>query len=142
MLREALEKTVSRLRERKRRLFEAFAYQQAISRDEYLEEKARLDEEITLAEMKANDAKLAEGDIAGLLDFAETILLDPANFWIQCSPEQKQRLQQVLFPAGVEFADRVYRTSETPLMFSLLQPDEAKEEVLVAPPGIEPGSAA
>jgi hypothetical protein len=41
------------------------------------------------------------------LDFAED-LLNTAGIWQQCSLEQKKRLQQVLFPQGVEYADGVY----------------------------------
>ena len=39
----------------------------------------------------------------------------------QSSLEQKQRLQQVLFPQGIEYADGVYRTQEKTFLFKGLE---------------------
>ena len=105
---------------------------------EYKQMKAEMDQELTVAEMKADAARCEVDDLEGLLEFAEGILLDPAQFWMQCSLEQKQRLQQVLFPEGVLFADGIYRTTTTCLMFSLLGAERADKEDLVALTGIEP----
>jgi hypothetical protein len=55
-----------------------------------------------------------------------------------CAIDQKQRLQQILFPGGLQFADGIYRTAATCLLFSLLQTIEVEKEELVAPTGIEP----
>jgi hypothetical protein len=105
---------------------------------EYKEMKAELDKELMRAEIDANDTRLKEGDLEGLLDFAESILLDISEFWLRCSVDQKQRLQHTLFPEGLQFADGTYRTSSTCLLFNLLQPNEDKKEDLVARTGIEP----
>jgi hypothetical protein len=64
-----------------------------------------------------------------VLDFAENLLLNTAGVWQGCSLEQKQRLQQVLFPLGVEYADGVYRTQETSFLFKGLGEDTTPEQV-------------
>jgi site-specific DNA recombinase len=135
--RAIFDKQVNDCKERKKKLFQAYSGG-AISIDEYKEMKGELDEELTLTEIRANEARLEEGNLDGLLDFAESILLDPASFWLHCSSGQKQQLQKALFPEGVEFANGVYRTHVTCLMFDLLQPIEAEKEELVALTGIEP----
>jgi len=50
-------------------------------------------------------------------------------------------LQKVLFPQGVTFADGIYKTTETCLIFKLLQESKGEKSGLVPPPGIELGSA-
>jgi hypothetical protein len=65
--------------------------------------------------------------------------LNSARLWIEVSSDQKQRLQKVLFPQGVTFADGIYQTPETCLIFNLLQGFEGKKESLATLPGIENG---
>ena len=50
--------------------------------------------------MKVNEARQEEIEINEVLDFAENLFLNAAGMWNQSSLEQKQRLQQVLFPQG------------------------------------------
>src|SRR5271154_5665985 len=68
------------------------------------------------------------GTIPALPCFAEDLLLNTAGAWQKCSLEQKQRLQQVLFPRGVEYTDGVYRTQETSFLFTGLGAAEAENE--------------
>jgi hypothetical protein len=39
----------------------------------------------------------------GLLGFAENVLSDPAGLWARADLDQRQRLQKVLFPAGLSY---------------------------------------
>lgn len=50
--------------------------------------------------VKVNEARQEEIEINEVLDFAENLFLNAAGMWNQSSLEQKQRLQQVLFPQG------------------------------------------
>jgi hypothetical protein len=58
---------------------------------------------------------------------------------VESSLEQKQRLQEVFFPRGVQFENGAYRTAETSMIFLELEGISAPKEGLVALPGIEPG---
>lgn len=130
---------IKQLRENKDKLQEAFVYQRSISKQEYDEMRAKLVEELTLAEMELRDAQSEEIEIEAVLDFAEMILLNASNLWKAAPTEQKQRLQRVLFPEGVTYSDGKYRTAVTCLLFSGMQMTNGKKEGLVALPGIEPG---
>jgi hypothetical protein len=88
---------------------------------------------------KLRDAQTEEIEIEAVLDFAQAVLLSASNLWKASPSEQKQRLQQVLFPEGVTYSDGNYRTGITCMLFSGMQPNSAQEEGLVALPGIEPG---
>ena len=134
----ALDHQLSELRERKNKLVEAFVYQKAIDQDTYRQQLDKLNEEITLAEMAANDAKLETFDVEAVLNFAEHIILNAARLWSEYSLEQKQRLQQVLFPEGVQFADGGFRTTATSLIFNLLQQPQPEKTRMATPAGFEP----
>jgi hypothetical protein len=67
------------------------------------------------------------------------VLLNAPRLWAELSLEQKPRLQQVLFPNGVQFEAGVCRTAETSMIFFNLEAEQVTKEGLVALPGIEPG---
>jgi site-specific DNA recombinase len=134
-----LSRKVKELRENKTKLEEAYVYQRAIDAATYQEMHAKLAEELTLAEMELRDAQAEEIEIEAVLDFAQAVLLNASNLWKAAPSEQKQRLQQVLFPDGVTYSGGNYRTGVTCLLFSGMQTHEVKKEGLVALPGIEPG---
>ena len=126
----SIEKQVDELRDRKRKLNEAFVFQQAINRDTYEEMGAPLNDELAAAELNLGQARVDEVEVEKVLDSAENLLLNTAGLWQQCSLEQKQRLQQVLFPLGVEYADGLYRTQETSLLFKGLTDTDTAEELV------------
>jgi len=92
--------------------------------------RAPLDEELATVNANLMQAQAAEINInvERVLAFAEEVLLNVAGVWERCSLDQKQRLQQVLFPAGVEYADGIYRTQQTSLLFKGLMSETAMDE--------------
>jgi site-specific DNA recombinase len=136
---EVVSRKIKQLRENKDKLQEAFVYQRSISKQEYDEMRAKLVEDLTLAEMELRDAQAEEIEIEAVLDYAEMIILNASNLWKAARVEQKQRLQQVLFPEGVTYSEGNYRTAVTCLLFSGMQMKTVQKEDLVALPGIEPG---
>src|SRR5580658_5151577 len=73
-----------------------------------------------------------------VLNFAGHVILNAARLWTEFSSDQKQRLQKVLFPQGVTFAEGIYKTAETALFFKLLQESEGQKTGLATLTGIEP----
>ena len=129
---------VEQLQENKRKLEEAFIYQHAIDRSTYNEMRTKLVEDLTIAGMELRDAQGDDIEIAVVLDFAETVLLNASNLWRVAAAEQKQRLQRVLFPEGATYSEGKYRTAVTSLLFSGSEGNDSKKEGLVALTGIEP----
>ena len=138
-IRDALERELRQKVVNKRKLNDAYIYRSAISEADYRQMKEALEQEILTLEMKVNEARQEEIDIQQLLDFSENLLLNAAGTWSESGLEQKQRLQQVLFPQGVSYEGGSYRTTVTNPMFNLLREKIEEKEVLVALPGIEPG---
>jgi hypothetical protein len=102
------------LRERRKKLNDAYVFQQAISQADYLEMKAGLDVEMATAERELNEAKFVELDVEAVLGYAENVFINAARMWEAMSSDQKQRFQQVLFPEGVQFGADGYRTASNP----------------------------
>ena len=123
------ENQINELKDRKEKLRNAFVYQQAISRDDYEEMRAKLNDELATAELNLGQGRADEVEVEKVVEFAEDLLLNTAGAWQRCSLEQKQRLQQVLFPLGVEYADGLYRTQERTFLFKGLGEIGGGEEI-------------
>jgi hypothetical protein len=98
-----------------------------------------LNEKIALAELNERDARIEELDAQAAVSFGEFVILTAPRLWTDLPLQQKQRLQQVIFPLGVQFQDNQYRTAETSMIFFNLEAEQHEREGLVALPGIEPG---
>jgi hypothetical protein len=123
---------IAELRENKSKLEEAFVYQKAIDQATYNEMRAKLSADLALAKIELREAQAEEIEIETVLDYAQMVLTNASNLWKAALSEQKQRLQQVLFPEGVTYSDGNYRTAVTSLLFSGMGTMAVKKEGLVA----------
>jgi hypothetical protein len=86
-----------------------------------------------------HSTELEEMDVEGILAFAERVLPSASNLWLHSSLNQKQRLQQVLFPDGVRFdGKRLVGTGTTLPVFNYLNPISNEKKDLVDQTGVEP----
>ena len=100
-----------------------------------------IEDEKALAELDVHDAKLEELDIEGVPNYATHTLQNAAKSWIQCSSDQKQNSQRVLFPDGLVFDGESYRTAPTCIaFFQLLAGNFRRKNRLASRTGIEPVS--
>jgi hypothetical protein len=80
--------------------------------------------------MDRHSRELEEMDVEGILAFAERVLPSASNLWVQSSFAQKQRLQQVFFPDGIQFnGNKLVGIGATLPVLNYLNPisDEKKE---------------
>jgi hypothetical protein len=108
-------------KERKRKLLEAYIFHEKLTRAEYDEMRVPLENEIAEKQSLIDASRSTELDLETVVDFAENLLLNAAGVWQESSLDHKQRLQQVLFPDGVECSKGIYRTPKTSLLFSSLE---------------------
>jgi site-specific DNA recombinase len=127
---ETAQHRVKTLLNHKQRLVDAFVYRSEIDRGTYQEQLDKLNEEIALAEIDERDARIEEIDIQAAVSFGEFVLLNAPRLWAELSLEQRQRLQQLLFPNGVRFEAGVYRTTATSIFFNL-EAEQVEKEGLV-----------
>ena len=107
MSRADLESHLTELRRKELALEDAYIYDQrrTIDGTTYERQRDKLREEIAIAEIEQQDARLDEIDVDGILGFAEHVLGNAARLWFEATPEQKQRLQR-LVPRGTALPGR------------------------------------
>jgi len=86
-----------------------------------------VNEKIALAEIEEHEARINEMDIQAAVRFGEFVLLNAPRLWSEASLGQKQRLQQVLFPLGVQFEAGAYRTAQTSILFKHLDEETGQK---------------
>ena len=111
-LARTFEHQIDELKDRKRKLLEAMVYQQTLTRAEYEELRTPLEAELSAADHNLAQARAAEVDVEKVLGFAEDLLLNVAGVWEKCSLDQKQRLQEVVFPQRIGVRRRSLSNSE------------------------------
>ena len=94
---------------------------------------------MALAQIACNEATVEELDVETVLAFAELTLTNASRLWTDASLDQKQRLQNVLFPEGVTFDGAGIGTTATCLAFKQLATFHAQKDGMASPPGFEPG---
>ncbi len=118
-------KTVARhgteLQRRLDRLEETFIFQSTIDQATYDRQRDKLREQMALAEIELQEAKLDALDVEGILGFAEHLLTNAARVWVEASLDQRQRLQRVFFPEGLQFDGEAFGTAVTCLAFRDLE---------------------
>ena len=137
-LRASLEAVVAQKRERLDRIDEAFLHERSIDRQSYERQRDQLREQLALAEMELSEATENQLDVEGALAFAEHLLTNAARLWTELDLDQKQRLQQVLFPEGLRFDGEKFGTAVTCLAFKQLDETGEPKSVMASPAGFEP----
>lgn len=122
---EAKQRRVSELHDKRSRLVDAFL-EKVVSKAAFEAQQERLENDIAIAELEANEAKIDQLDIDAALTFAEYVLTNAARLWREANLDQKQRLQRVLFPKGAVLKDGKVSTAVTCSIYSWLQPADAE----------------
>jgi hypothetical protein len=65
------------------------------------EQRDKLREELTVAELELSEARVEQFDIDSALAKAISVLNNASALWIDASLEDRLRLQEVLFPQGL-----------------------------------------
>jgi site-specific DNA recombinase len=134
-LRAGLEAVVTQHRERLDRVDEAFLHERSIDRQSYERQRDQLREQLALAEMELSTATENQLDVEGALAFAEHLLTNAARLWMELGLDQKQQLQQVLFPEGLRFDGEQFGTAPTCLAFMQLARSVDSKDGMASPGG-------
>jgi hypothetical protein len=135
---KTLEGRADALKMKRQRVIDAFLHEHLIDKSTYQEQIDLLNEQVALVELEIYETKLEGLDLEAALNFAMKALSNAASFWNQCSPEQKQTFQRILFPKGLVFEGTSYRTATTCLAFKYLQRISSGESSLASRTGVEP----
>ena len=137
-MRQAVQRRLTDLGSRLDKVEEAFLYKHTVDQATYERQRDKLREDVALAKLELHEAELEEMDVEGVLAFAEHLLTNAARLWMEASLDQKQRLQTVFFPEGLQFDGERFGTAVTCLAFKQLGPDEAVKDGMASPTGFNP----
>jgi hypothetical protein len=124
--------------ETQQRLLKKFIETDVIPAELFSAENARLNAEKTKAEGELANLDSEELDIEAVARFAEALAVDPSRAWNTANLDQKQRLQKLYFPSGLQFSAGKFGTPATGWFFSQLAANREEKSRLVAHTGFEP----
>ncbi len=136
--RHILKNRLEKLRQDKLKLEEAFIFHEKIDDQTYNEHLNRLRERMRKIEAELMKPAPEGLDIAAVVSFARTLLARPGDSWRAFDLDGKQRLQRLVFPDGIEFDGKTFRTAVTSPVFTALEASAVRDESLASPTGIEP----
>ena len=123
------------LRQRLSELDETFVFTKAIDGRSYNSMRDELREELALAEIAAQEARIEELDIEAALAASEMILSDAGGLWLRGTYDQRAGLQAAIFPEGLAYDGEKFGTAVTCIAFSSLQAIAAASDGVASPPG-------
>jgi hypothetical protein len=124
-VRESVQKRITQVRARLRRLDEAFLYESSVDRATYEEQRDKLREELTLAELELSEREWSSStSTARSPRQAISVLNNASALWIDAPLDDRLRLQEVLFPQGLVWDGAGFQTPVMCLSFYHLGPVE------------------
>lgn len=133
-----LETQATALKRRREVLEETFVFEKRIDQETYDRLRVKLLDDLTRTEIHLAEARSSEVDVEAALEFAIHLVTHADTLWIQASLDQRQRLQRVLFPEGLEVESGRVQTPATSTFFSYLGSVSDAPSCLVSPTGFEP----
>ncbi len=130
--------TIKKLQKHKSWVFEQGS-KGTISEETFKEEIAKAEQNLTLAKSELNDLHSEELDIDALLAYAYDFIRTVEKTWYDAPFEAKVKLQNLIFPKGVEYANGKFSNPKISPLFSLIGTFGAEKLNLVTLPGFEPG---
>jgi site-specific DNA recombinase len=101
--------------------------------------KRKLDDEVEALESKIAQADMAKATFAELLEFTKSMLVDISVAWKRADVDQKQRVQNSLFPGGLKYdRNNGILNPDNSCLFSQLENFLGGKMDLVELSGIEP----
>ena len=110
-----------------------------VSSADYEEENANLKQEIQIIEQQLEAAASSRASLESFVRFAELMLADVATAWEKAQPEQRQRVQNLLFPEGIRYSpEQGFLNRSKSSLFNMLEQMSTEEGMLASPTGFEP----
>ncbi len=99
---------------------------------------ARFEEEIAALECQISEADMEKATFEQLCEFSKSLLVDIATAWKRANVDQKQRVQNALFPTGLKYhPEKGILNSENACLFNELEDFVSGKMSLVRPERFE-----
>lgn len=126
---ERIDTEIMGLKKRKRLMLEK-NLSKVISDADYKEQVEILDSDIAVREIERADYRQEGSDASYVINLTEGLLSNISTLWLEAPFEQKLQFQGLVFPKGIVYKDKKFRTPELGLPFSLITPLTSKKSTL------------
>jgi hypothetical protein len=94
--REALHNRTSQRRYevQRTRVAEAFIFERSIEQSVYERQRDKVQQELMIAELELDDARMDQWDVEGVLAFAERLITNVGSIWLEATLSQRQQIQR------------------------------------------------
>ena len=128
------------LQARLQKVEDAWLHERSIDHTTYQTQRDHLRHDLDDIEAELPASETDDAEIDSVLSFATSVLGNTTDLWKKSALTERQCLQQVLFPNGLEFDGRQFGNVETCLVFSLLAAEGSEKPRMASPTGFEPVS--
>jgi hypothetical protein len=110
-----------------------------VSQDDYEQANAEYSADIAVTMDQLQACSTGGATMDAFIRFAELTLLDIAGTWRVATPENRQKIQNLLFEGGLHYSKEggILNRSNTSL-FSMLESIKSENNLLASPTGFEP----
>ena len=132
------EKLVASL-EAKKKVARDMREEGSYTKEEFLERKAELDNEIAAAKISLNETKIDQLDIEAAYDYAVSFIRDLERQWFDISERLRPRFQKLILPDGISYErGKGFGTARLGYIFEVNREFGDVKSPLVDLRGIEP----
>ena len=134
---QRLEKEMKTLEERRNKIFDLMLDKTA-DRELCQKKTDEVKQEILIKKIELNETNIELDDVESCLTYCRFFLSNIARLWSDAPLDLRQRFQSLIFPEGITFDGKFFRTPKMSNVFNYLQPENLPQYPLAAPRGFEP----
>ena len=132
------EKRLKALEAKRKRIFE-MREDGSYNQDEFIERKEEVENEIVVAKIALDEARIEQFDIETAVSYATAFISDLGRQWFDLSPKLRPRFQKLVFPEGVWYdKENGIGTTKLGLIYTLIEERHPLKPTLVDHTGFEP----
>ena len=132
------ERQLALLEAKRKRIYE-MREDSSYTKEEFLERKQQVDNEMVAAKISVSEARIEQFDIEGSLAYAINFISHLGRQWFDLPPEIRPRFQKLLFPVGLSYKPETgFGTARLGLIYELKETSRDEKSLLVASWGFEP----
>jgi len=113
-----LENELKVFEERKAKLLDLML-DETISQELYKQKTQAIANRTIVKELELHETSTDLYDVEAYVNFCKFFIANVSNLWASANLELKQRFQNLIFPEGIKYDGRLYRTSQVSAIFEL-----------------------
>ena len=136
-LKKTIENDIDKLIKKQNRIDE-LVIEGTFNSEDYARNSKEIKSEILLKELQLGELNNDENDVKSMICYCKFFLSNLSELWINADINLKQRFQKLIFPVGIYFDGKKFRTAVTNIVFGYLRKVNTQSANMASPRGIEP----